>query len=297
MSGMDDRSVRSAIAQVASEWFMAHRTGPLSERERERFLAWLKASPVHMEEYLRIAALERSVAEAAKESPFSLAELRELARSEPDGGVISLLPGDSAAHGPAQTPEPPRSWRLPATVAGAAVAAAIIAAILLFWPASRGPGVSAESYTTARGQERSLRLADGSLLRLDTDTAVTVRLSPKERLVELERGQIALDVQHEERRPLRVHAGTTDAVATGTQFDVYRALEFTQVTVVAGRVAVSLDDARRDPRVLGVSAGQSLRVTQGLLPAGPSKADTRAALAWLERKIVFEQRPLAEVAN
>jgi transmembrane sensor len=294
MSDANERPIRSAISQVAADWFMAHRAGPMSERERERFLAWLKASPIHIEEYLGVAALERSFAEAAKQPALSLAALTELVRSEPDGGVISLLPdGPATRSETARTPAPRRLWLLPA----AALCLALIAAIALFWPALTRHGVTTQSYATTRGQQGSWRLSDGSLLRLDTDTAVTVRLSSRERLIDLERGQIALDVQHEERRPLRVRAGATNAVATGTQFDVYRALDFTQITVLSGRVAVSVQDARHDPRVVGVAAGQSVRITQGLLPATPSPVDARAAFAWLERKIVFDRRPLAEVAT
>ena len=44
-----DAQIRSAITQVAAEWYAAHRSGPLAEADRAAFLAWLKASPIHIE--------------------------------------------------------------------------------------------------------------------------------------------------------------------------------------------------------------------------------------------------------
>jgi ferric-dicitrate binding protein FerR (iron transport regulator) len=47
-----EQQIRSAIAQLAAEWYIANRTGPLSDAKRGEFLAWLKSSPVHIEESL-----------------------------------------------------------------------------------------------------------------------------------------------------------------------------------------------------------------------------------------------------
>lgn len=52
-----DEQIRLAIAQQAAEWFVAHRTSSLDEAARAAFAAWLKASPVHIDEYLRMAAI------------------------------------------------------------------------------------------------------------------------------------------------------------------------------------------------------------------------------------------------
>jgi transmembrane sensor len=49
--------------------------------------------------------------------------------------------------------------------------------------------------------------------------------------------------------------------------------------------------------VLRVSTGQQVRVTAGVLPAAPTSINLVEAMAWLQRKIVFDQRPLGEVAD
>ena len=99
-------------------------------------------------------------------------------------------------------------------------------------------------------------LADNSVLRLNTDTAVTVRYRPAERLIEIDRGQAFFEVAHEPTRRFRVVAGATNIVAVGTQFDVYRDRVSTVVTVVEGQVTVASDStlasgAARDRRRAG----------------------------------------------
>jgi len=56
---------RSAIAQEAADWFVANRAG-LTAQERQSFTAWLKASPVHIEEYLALSVMAVICARPAK---------------------------------------------------------------------------------------------------------------------------------------------------------------------------------------------------------------------------------------
>src|SRR4029453_2717805 len=152
------------------------------------------------------------------------------------------------------------------------------------------------------GEKRGWRLADDSVLRLDTDTAVTVRYGRGERRVEVESGQALFEVVHDSARPFRVLAGSAEVVAVGTQFSVYREGDSTLVTVVQGQVDVSaasglaqrVVDAFR--RGLRVSAGEQVRVRAGSLPASPTRVDLQRSTAWLPRELTFERQPLAAVA-
>ena len=60
-----DEQIRLAIAEQAAEWFVAHRTGAPNEAERAAFAEWLKTSPAHVDEYLRMAAISRELRDAA----------------------------------------------------------------------------------------------------------------------------------------------------------------------------------------------------------------------------------------
>jgi transmembrane sensor len=295
-----EAQIRSAITQVAADWYAAHRSGPLAEADRAAFLAWLKASPIHIEEYLGVAALERMLRSASDDPTLSVDALVEMARGDPTGGVVDLA--GPAVRYPMQVRPRRRYWR---GIAAAASACVCAAGILIVWPTHGGHGVGGvKAYRTTHGEQGVWPLADGSTLHVNTDTAVTVRFSSTERLVEVDHGQVALAVAHDDGRPFRVHAGSTDTVAVGTEFDVYRRPDATLITVVSGQVAVSVgplappQNAAAGPPVgLRVSAGRQVRVVAGKLPSASAPTDLRETTAWLERKIVFEQRPLGAVAD
>ena len=92
-------------------------------------------------------------------------------------------------------------------------------------------------------------------------------------------------------------------MAVGTQFDVYRKIDVTIVTVAEGQVAVFagqpswLRSERGAPAyVQRVSAGYQVRVDARGVSAQPMAVDLSQSLAWLQHEIVFDHRPLGEVA-
>jgi transmembrane sensor len=290
-----ERPIRSAITQLAADWFAAHRGGPLSQIARDEFLAWLKASPIHIEEYLGVAALEPVLRDAARDPPISIAALREMAQHDDDARVVDLvstLSSEGAPPAPLGDARARGAWRL--WFASAAVVILSLGGLYALWHTFEARRPLSRTYMTAHGKRQSWRLPDGSTIQLDTDSAVTVRLGASERLVLLERGQIAVTVEHDPKRPFHVRAGAVDAAAVGTEFDVYRMPDSTVVTVLDGLVAVSLPHAAT--RSVSVGAGQQLSIVQGVLPSGPSPANPREASAWLSGRITFERRPLGEVA-
>lgn len=290
-----DPLIRSAITQVAADWYAAHRMGPLSESARANFMAWLKASPVHVEEYLGVAAVERSLAGASAEAGMSVEALVALARRDLTGGVVDIA--SPAARYEALPQRRPRRFKWGMTVA----ACASLLGIVAFWMVREFPGVGmAKTYRTAHGQQGVWPLPDGSTLHVNTDTAVTVRFSASERLVDVDHGQIAVEVAHDGRRVFRVHAGAADAVALGTRFDVWRQPDATLIAVVTGQIAVSVQGANGVAglsHALHVKAGQQVRVAGGVLPATAEPSNLQETTAWLDRKIIFSERPLSAVAE
>jgi transmembrane sensor len=300
MNITDDKS-RTAIADQAATWFVTHRAGPLDERQRTQFFAWLKASPIHMEEYLSIAALESSLGAATDDPDTSLEVLLEAARRDTSAQVLDLRSGRSAG---ARAPERTRGsnpwWLGAAGLAGIGMVAAV-----LVWAFGAGQWLNLpKTYETTHGGQATWQLADGSVLHLNTDSRVTVRFTDHERLVTLRQGQALFEVAHEAARPFRVSAGDSSTVAVGTEFDVYRRGDATQITVVKGRVLVYPGPSApasagtvADEHSLSVSAGQQVTVRSGILPTAPVSADLHRAVAWLERQIAFDQQPLDEVAG
>lgn len=294
--------MRTLIAEQASEWFVAHDERQLNEQESAALVAWLKASPLHIDEFLRIAVVARDLRDACAGPEGSIDGLVAQARTE--------------EHFPVE-PFWSRVFTDLREIAGrwqnAAVAAAGIAALcagLVLWspkPTVRvaAAGVSALHFQTQHGEQQTFRLSDGSVLHLNTDSAADVQYSNAQRLVSLASGEAEFEVAHLPARPFRVLAGAAEVVAIGTRFDVRLRPDSTVVTVVEGRVAVGevaatgrrREQADQTSGFVQVGANQQITVSEGVWPISPVAVDPQRATAWVRRQIVFEREPLGQVAS
>jgi transmembrane sensor len=283
--------VRVAAATQAAEWFMANQGPAPDHARRAAFVAWLKSSPIHIEEYLGVASVARDLHMASAESDEALESLVEMARAEALDRVIPVRPPMAR--------EPSRQYFTPRHRWSIAAAAMAVAASVAWWMNADVSRPVSQRFATKHGEQAVQRLADGSVLHLNTDTAVEVQFDESDRSVRMEAGEAFFVVAHEDARGFRVTAGDVEILAVGTQFGVRLKPDSAVVTVLEGRV-----DVRTDPRAgtadagaMRVSAGYQLRIDGGVLPAQSERVDTQAAVAWLQRKIVFERQPLAEVAE
>jgi transmembrane sensor len=295
--------VRSLIAQDAADWFVASRAG-LTATERNGFATWLKVSPVHVEEYLALEIIGRDLRKACEASRYSIDELLARALREHDTPVrtlwLRLVEGLRTA-----------SPRRQAAAIAAAALAVVSLGLLLLWnlrPIAHlsAPGaVTALHFETRHGEQQTHRLADNSILHLNTDSAVTVRYSDNERLVVLSSGEAEFEVAHAPERPFRVFAGRAEIVDLATKFDARLENKSTVVTVVEGRIAVGLSATAESgseshgytPRLVQVDAGQQITVADGEWPPTPAAVDPQRATSWLHRQIMFENEPLERVAS
>jgi transmembrane sensor len=176
----------------------------------------------------------------------------------------------------------------------AAAAGAALAVLAIAYLVSHAPTY----YATHVGERRSVTLADGSHLSLDSDTQVSVYFGASFRRVRLERGRSHFDVAHDARRPFTVSAGAETVVAVGTSFDVERLPTAVLVTLIEGRVIVRHVGAT--PRnaaaaasevPLALHAGEQLIATPNVRPA-VAAADLRTELAWESGHLVFRDETL-----
>jgi transmembrane sensor len=290
--------IRGAIAEQAGDWFAENDAGPLGREARADFMMWLKASPVHVEEYLGIKALARDLAAAADDPELELESV--LTRARTDAVDVVALDRGVRRHDSAQSRgRVIRTWRS----AAAAAAALVIVTTSAIWATHNGERFGLpRTYSTAHGEQSVRRLPDGSMLYLNTESQVTVHYSPQERVIDLNRGQALFQVAHDPERRLRISAGEAQVVAVGTQFDVYRRSGTVIVTVVEGSVAIvtQVQSPAQSTLLLPghavhLDAGHQLEVTGGRIGL-PKPANPGAATAWLHRRIAFEDCSLSEVA-
>jgi transmembrane sensor len=293
----NEEIVRSAIADQAGEWFVASDEAPLDERDSADLVTWFKASPVHVEEFLGVSAIVRDLKQARTDPEYSLEAVLARARAGEDTPVQPLWPHVIGA----DRVTPTRRW----FSAGVALAASAVLSLGLFswWnlrPTSHVPvpgGTAALHFETRHGEQLSRRLADNSVLHLDTDSAVTIQYGAHERLVTLTSGQAVFEVAHERDRVFRVVAGSAEVVDLGTKFDVRLEDDATVVTVVEGRVGVGTSSNSGRPRgLVQLNANQRVRVAVGVWPATPVAIDAQRTTAWLRGEIVFDHEPLERVA-
>jgi transmembrane sensor len=297
--------VRLLITQQAADWFIANRAG-LTRGDQDAFAAWLRASPVHVEEYLSVAVVVRDLRAACANSADSLEDLADRARRETDNSVQPFWRRTRAHR---EVPVLPR-W----SVAALALALAGVLSIgLALWsvkwrPTGLVPEVAAVwHFATKHGEQQTQTLADHSVLHLNTDSEVTVTYNEAERIVTLTAGEAFFEVAHEPERTFRVLTGSAQIVDMGTQFNVRLADHATLVTVIQGAVAAGphTGGERRDrtsnrdlpTKLVRLVAGQQMRITDDQRTARPVTTDTQRTAAWLHRQILFDHEPLQRVAT
>jgi transmembrane sensor len=288
-----NEQIRLAIAEQAIEWFEENRRGPLDREARSRFMAWLTASPMHVDEYLVIAGLARRLHTAANTTEIPLEPLLARVRARRNQVLTLDSPVSEHAHVTSR-PRVSRPWTL-----AAAAALALVALATVWWTRDGQRFGLPMTYSTGHGEQSVRLLPDGSVLHLNTESQVTVHYSRRERAVDLDRGQAFFQVRHEGERGFRVAAGDAQVLSVGTEFEVYRRSGVVRVTVVEGVVAVYMGPSPMPtkslpPGALRLGAGYQVDVRDQV--GTPQPVDARAAVAWLRRQIVFENEPLEEVA-
>jgi transmembrane sensor len=281
-----------AIVSEAAAWFVEFRAQDMSPEARERFMAWLRRSPEHIQAYLEVAGAWAALPTSDSDHRIDIEALLARARAEAD-----VVPHPATTRSPTspKSSTPARVWQRPSSRVSALLAACVLLVFAAVWLATQG-----KTYATGIGEQQTIRLADGSVVELNSLSRLTVRIGAHERLAELVSGQAMFHVAKDPTRPFIVDTGCTKVRAVGTEFDVYKKRGGIVVTVVEGRVAVysgRFEDA--GTRLLGdvaLSAGHQVTVVQNT-PSRPKPVDAEAATAWVQKRLVFEETALSEVVD
>lgn len=171
--------------------------------------------------------------------------------------------------------------------------ALLVAAGPAVWAVTQAPrrGWTAD-YRTGTGERREIVLDDGSVLMLNTGTAVDVRFDSQARVLDLRQGELLVTTGRDAaQRPFRVETAFGTVRAIGTRFTVRTHADRSEVAVYEGEVELRPADA--GDAVLRLAAGQRGRLTrQGAAPAG--EAQVRDTM-WVHGMLVVENRRLDEL--
>ncbi|HEV2562230.1 MAG TPA: FecR domain-containing protein [Rhizomicrobium sp.] len=267
MSGLVSEPVTAEsideLSRVAADWIERRDFGSWEKEDQAEFDAWLCASPAHRIAFLRLEAGWKRTELLGALRPFRI---------------------EQAAHA-----HDPRGFlmKLAASIALVAAIGAGAAQYVIPQP---------KIYTTGVGGRETLRLSDGTLIDLNTDTRIRLSGARGERTVWLEKGEAYFQVKHDPAHPFVVIAANRRITDIGTEFLIRNDPRRLEVALVEGRARFEDGQSVRarsftlKPGEVVVSTPESLRLT------AKSQQDLADELGWRRGVLVFNHTTLADAA-
>ncbi|MCW1430764.1 FecR family protein [Novosphingobium sp. JCM 18896] len=266
--------IEGAVIEQAALWHERLARDP--QRTRNALDAWLVASPAHAQAFAEVEATLAIARDAADDPGLLALRHQTLAR-------VALRR---------------RPWYGSRAVAAAVALVLAVPTVWLGYPyvatlASGDAEVTSQHYRTAIGNRRTIQLADGSEVTLNTDTALDVAYSARERRLVLQRGQALFKVTKDAARPFTVTSGLRQVTAHGTEFDVRVDADLFRVALLEGSVSVTAPADKQAGRIM-------LKPNEVLTARGNRIAvdseDVHALASWREGLLVLHDRDLRSAA-
>jgi len=273
----------------AAEWFLAIRSEKEPEPETvQAWLRWLEASEENRQAFEDIAQVWNSTPYAVIAPPPTPATEEDY-----DGSIpIAEWLASKQTKGAAITPKRSSLRPLLAIAASVSIVAVGLLAYRFLVPITQG------EFITGTGEQRQLKLADGSQITLGAHSRLTVDLTEQRRQVRLQAGEAYFSVHKDPRRPFVVTALESTITAVGTSFNVRAVEGRLTVTVSEGRVKVA-DLQAPAPDAIGLlGRDEQLTYTQGKTSGAAASikpVDANDSVRWREGWLIYRDEPLKYV--
>jgi transmembrane sensor len=267
-SGSDTLWEDDAVSERAADFLARKNGGVWCDRDQAELDAWLAESTAHHIAWLRVEAI------AARTRQLAPLLSLELSRIAPAGKrafpyrriVLPLLAAASIA--------------LAAMWGGPFIAS-------LLQPPDRID-------STDVGGRTILSFSDRTQIELNTNTAVRLRMTTRERTVWLEKGEAWFHVAHDAAHPFTVIIGTHRITDLGTEFLVRRDADNVDVTLLTGRASLGTEGtqtATLNPGEEAVATAATLSITR------KTQQELVDELAWRRGMLVFRDTRLADAVR
>ncbi len=249
-----------AMISQAAHWLAVLQADEVSHADRQAFNHWRHLDPRHQ---LAVARMEALMG-AFNELP-SVPSRKALSRTFTPALVGFFRPGFQIV--------------------------ALLGVLACGWFGVEQAPVWLADQRTQVGERRELSLADGSQLRLNSDSALDVEFDERQRIIDLRRGEIWVEVAKDQHRPFVVRTDQGTITALGTRFVVRKAADGSvQVSVlesaIAARAPLSSD--------VKVASGQQATLRDGLVQT-PQLTGNQDPAAWTRGVLKVDDQPLSDV--
>jgi transmembrane sensor len=276
MSKTNSRSLALQTIDDAITWHVRINAGDVGEATWTEFTVWLQADDANRIALDCIEDLDREVTRLLPATSSMAAHAGSIAKSEIWKQVLQRF-------------RPSRSvW--------AASAAALAASILLAVVFATSNNEQIE-YVTHIGETKSVTLADGTRLDMNTATRIFVVNDGLGRHVLLEEGEAFFHVAKDSVHPFRVTVGDRDVSDVGTAFDLLRNEGVITVVVAEGKVAVSPRDDVKRVDELRLAQGDQLIRNEDNGATTVEHVEIARALAWRQGYLIYDKAPLSKVVS
>jgi transmembrane sensor len=256
-----------AVEAAAAEWFGRQQFWYWTEDDQAALNAWLDEALAHKVAYWRLAAAWQRT-----ERLYAVPRLSANRRPQPDRQGSSRL------------------FRF-------AVMAAAVLIVMLGAGAYFSFAGTAQVYTTGIGESRTINLADGSQVELNTDTVLDAAVGTRNRTVTLEKGEAFFRIRHDADHPFVVMVAGHRITDLGTKFTVRREGNRAQIVLVEGKARVETAPSDGLARSATLVPGEVAMAAPGALTVRkPSAGAVSDILAWRSRILVFDGETLGEAA-
>lgn len=261
MSPVSSKPVSAQVLDAAIAWQLSLDSG--NPVEREEFAKWHAAHEEHARAWRQLGMLDQRFSAASGPARTALLQSREGIRRRVrklGSGLASIV-----------------------AVVGLALFAGERYLPIDYWLADE---------RTATGEQRTLHLADGTLINLNTHSAVDVRFDEKQRLIVLQEGEILIETGHGDARPFIVETREGSMHALGTRFLVKREDDGTRLSVLKSAVAAH---PQSSPEEQILREGQQVLMRNNGL--GPILALNLGADAWTRGMLVVDNARLEDLIH
>ena len=263
MSPVSSKPVSAHVLDAAIAWQLSLDSGAGSAVEREAFAKWHAAHEEHARAWLQLGMLDQRFSVASGPARVALLQSREGIRRRVrklGSGIASVL-----------------------LVIGLGLFAGERYLPLDYWLADQ---------RTATGEQRTLRLADGTLINLNTHSALDVRFDEKQRRIVLQEGEILIETGHNDARPFIVETRDGQLRALGTRFLVKREDHGTRLSVLQSAVAARPETLANEQTL---KEGQQVLMQRDGL--GPLLALNPGSDAWTRGMLVVDNVRLEDLVR